>query len=151
MRVLFLDCDGVLNNRDSWNTIYDTEIYYSCHVLNRDLVERLIKIVKDTDCKVVLSSTWRILDRGVPFLKNNGIDIFDSTDKEYGTRGTQIARWLAKHPEVSTYAIVDDDDDMLDSQLKHFFQTDIEHGLTESVAYRITYWLTRYDKEISKN
>lgn len=51
-------------------------------------------------------------------------------------RGEQIAEWLAEHPEVTRFAIVDDDSDMgdLDSYL---FKTDFNSGLTAEIADRI--------------
>lgn len=56
-------------------------------------------------------------------------------------RGYEIEEWLNKHPEVENYVILDDDDDMLDSQLNNFVRTsgnsdhpdkiDIGYGLTK--------------------
>ena len=45
-----------------------------------------------------------------------------------GTRGEEINQWMAKHPEVNGYVILDDRDDILSGQLAHFIKTDIETG-----------------------
>jgi hypothetical protein len=37
------------------------------------------------------------------------------------TRGQQIQAWLEKHPEVTRYAIIDDNSDMTEEQLEHHF------------------------------
>lgn len=51
-------------------------------------------------------------------------------------RGEEIRQILVKYrPEK--YAILDDDSDMLDYQLRHFFQTDPDYGLTDTIAYRV--------------
>src|SRR3546814_6841131 len=44
-------------------------------------------------------------------------------------RGGEIAEWLSRHPEVSVYAIVDDDSDMLPEQRHAFVQTRFEDGI----------------------
>jgi hypothetical protein len=139
MKVLFLDVDGVLNKQDDYKVLRngDGHLY-----LNWDMLETLQKIVEDTGCKVVLSSVWRILKENQDFIKEH-VEIFGMTDKitDAYRRGGQIQRWLNVHPDVEVYAIVDDDSDMLDSQLPHFFQTELAHGLTPGIAYRITYHL----------
>lgn len=40
-----------------------------------------------------------------------------------GSRGDEIVAWLAQHPEVVSYAIIDDDDNMLDAQMPYLVQT----------------------------
>lgn len=143
MKVLFLDCDGVLNSHRDFEVVWDSPDNYFC--LNRRAVERIQNIIRNTDCKIVLSSSWRNLDGGRGFLETMGIPIFDKTGRsEDGFRGKEIQAWLDSHPEVIQYAIVDDDGDMLDSQLKNFVQTTMEHGLTDSHEYRLEYILTHH-------
>lgn len=142
MKVLFLDVDGVLN-------MYGSGGIYA---LNRKRLQLLQKIIQETDAKIVLSSTWRILSEARRRLKNvlgyRGLSIHDVTPqfgvKENGERfyrGHEINDWLDRHPEVTQYVILDDDGDMLDTQLRHFVQTDGKIGLTETLAYRATYIL----------
>jgi hypothetical protein len=47
------------------------------------------------------------------------------------TRGQQIQAWLEKHPEVTHYAIIDDNSDMTEEQLEHHFvHTCMSNGFT---------------------
>jgi hypothetical protein len=56
-------------------------------------------------------------------------------------RGHEIQDWLDKHKEVTNYVIIDDDNDMLDTQRSNFVRTannmhhedkvDIGYGLTK--------------------
>ena len=131
MKVLFLDVDGVLNKHSSYTTISD---------IGGGLKLDLDALIHDTKCKIVLSSTWRILEDTYNFISKH-VEIFDVTDQDRGCRGDQIQRWLNKHPEVTNYAIVDDDSDMLDSQLRYYVHTEFEYGLTDNAAYRIEYIL----------
>ena len=142
MKVIFVDCDGVLNKASDFETYMDgTDNYFR---LNRKLVDRLLKIVKDTDAKLVLSTSWRKLHGSIEFLNKCGLEFIDQTvnfSDKGSKRGFEIQDWLDAHPEVTVYAILDDDSDMLLSQRENFFQTEFEYGLSEGIAYRVTYKL----------
>ena len=90
------------------------------------------KLCEETDCKVVLSSTWRILATPqdiVAFEKFLGVEIIGETPQKDGIRGEEIKEWIDKNrPEV--YAIVDDDSDMLPEQRDAFVQTTHRDGLS---------------------
>lgn len=139
MKILFLDVDGVLNKASDYAV--RIEGAKSCLLVNQHLVDRMQQVLEDTGAKVVLSSSWRNLQGGREFVEECGIPIIDETDNGPGKRGDQIQRWLDSHPEVETYAIVDDDSDMLDHQLPHFVLTEFETGLTKQAAYRLAYKL----------
>lgn len=90
------------------------------------------KIVLDTGCQVVLSSSWRVFhDDGIKEIGRQVTFIDDVTpppwyDKEsdhHSTRGEEIQKWLDVHSDVDVYAIVDDDTKMLENQLPNYFQT----------------------------
>lgn len=139
-KILFLDVDGVLNSLFTGGR----------YALKRVCLKRLENIVKNTGCEIVLSSTWRRDEYALKRLKRvlayRGIKITDTTIYiPKGIRGDEITEWLYRHPDVTRYAIVDDDSDMLDSQLPHFFQTDPQYGMTEIIAYRIAYHLNEID------
>lgn len=148
MKVLFLDVDGVLNTNSALRVIQPEGHMFKLDAL---LVDRLKVIVEETGCELVLSSAWRMFEGGREFLEEMLETRFLSqTERLQGWRGEEIQLWLKERPEVTNYAIVDDDGDMLESQLRNFFQTDPEHGLTETIAYRITYHLkkgSRYDRD----
>jgi hypothetical protein len=57
VKVLFLDIDGVLNGHE-----YDDEAK-SCNI-RRECVKRLNRVVKETGCKIVVSSAWRYMIHG---------------------------------------------------------------------------------------
>lgn len=138
MKVLFLDVDGVLNSLNSGGM----------YALKRLCLKRLENIVKDTGCKIVLSSTWRkdeyALKRLKRVLKYRGLEIYGTTPiHEKGFRGEEINWWLRNQDgDIGIdYAIVDDNSDFYENQLPHFFQTDPQYGLTDVIAYRIAYHL----------
>lgn len=136
MKILFLDVDGVLNTYSSGGL----------YTLKKSCLKRLQRIVEETGCKIVLSSTWRkdeyALRRLKRVLKYRNISIMSCTPVLHNSiRGLEIAMWLNSN-NVSTYAIVDDDSDMEDWQLPHFFQTDPKYGLTDTITHRIIQHLT---------
>lgn len=134
MKVLFLDCDGVLNHTPDFRVVAEEGFIYR---LNCDLIDNLKHVIEETSCKIVLSSAWRLMEGGRETVEKWATEIFDVTPNTDGCRGEQIACWLADHNEVERYAIVDDDSDMLPHQLPHFVQTDFDHGLTSNLAHRL--------------
>lgn len=52
-------------------------------------------------------------------------------------RGEEIKEWLDKHPEVTDYAILDDDSDMLEEQFEKFHHCDRWFGMSPNHLYRI--------------
>lgn len=38
--------------------------------------------------------------------------------------GLEIDEWLKRHPFISDYIIIDDDSDMLEKQMSHFFKVE---------------------------
>lgn len=151
MKAIFLDCDGVLNMHNSGG-------FYT---LNRARLRLLEKIVKDSGAQIVVSSTWRNSPSHMKKLINSlgyrGIKVIGVTESlgvskngERYFRGHEIQKYLDEHPEIEQYVILDDDSDMLDSQLRNFIQTDGNIGLTETLAYRATYILNNGPTSIKK-
>lgn len=135
-RVLFLDVDGVLNHLGIWKIGRPNPIDPEC-------VARLNEVLGKTKARVVLSSAWRGLRSLEAKLRKSGAlkrkyprdwrtPQLHSTSKGgiimARVRGDEIAAWLARHPEVNRYAIVDDDGDMLAEQMPYFVQTDFHDG-----------------------
>lgn len=136
--ILFLDFDGVLNCQQSF-----MEPRRGKHRIDRDKVALLTEVVAKTGCKVVISSAWRGNDRCRGILRDYGFkgsfhrDWRTGWNKEYGKiRGDEIADWLARNGSPS-FAIVDDDSDMLDWQQDRFVKTSFETGLTREHADRL--------------
>lgn len=132
MKVLFLDIDGVLN---STRTVVAFGQGFP-HTLDRmDLFDNVAltlirKLCYVGDISIVLSSTWRMIFPFHDIANALDLPIMGATDTKGRLRGEEIGRWLSAHLEVTTYAIVDDDSDMLDEQLPFFVQTNGDDGLS---------------------
>lgn len=135
----FLGClvDGVLNNsrtstrtRDGWCFVDDY------------LVERLARIVQQTQAKVILSSSWRDgwNENEIYFqdlrqkLLSYGIPLQDRTGKWRKTRAQEITEYLNKHPEITNYVILDDVPDFSSIGYENVILTNSFLGLTERNA-----------------
>lgn len=153
-KALFLDIDGVLNDI---GTKEKTPMGFLG--LDDDKVLLLKKIISDTGAGIVLSSTWRFVYARKKIdglylkmkFKEHGMRITDTTlpadylrthkndDGIYKTearRGAQIMAYLAAYPEITGYAVLDDETfDFRDHDMKrHFVRTDFRKGLTEMDA-----------------
>jgi len=128
--VLFLDIDGVLNGHEK----LQGSPY--CGV-RADCMARLNRIVRETGCRFVLASSWRYMVllgqmtlKGFEYLmithglivpkvrdivKGEGAPVLfrdtlpeDRTVNDLHDRGKLARAWLDAHPEVKTYAALDD-------------------------------------------
>lgn len=128
--VLFLDIDGVLNDHRAIVCRPNNLLLPQCKTLER--------VLRETGCAIVLSSSWRYVVepavmqawlriRGVPSARVIGRT---ATGAEMGLpivkipgasgalmyagecRGDEIAQWIEKHGLVGRFAIVDDEADM---------------------------------------
>lgn len=148
MKVVFLDFDGVLNS--------ETSFLYEHNRRKRDNEQGVKGQVNETlslhccaafrevlitypDLKIVLSTTWRELfdmDWLKAKLDEYKIDssrVIGRTPKDhsFGRRGAEIQWWLDEHPEVTHYAIIDDNDWEISNWhgKDRFVQTDWERGM----------------------
>lgn len=127
MKVLFLDIDGVLVTKDcTWND------FRKCHNLNPFCVEELRRVIAETGCTIVVSSTWR--KRGerwiTRFLEVHGIEVHDITG-DGKTRGDEILEWVANNPVTKFIAV---DDDVHDMGKVTVVQTTWTSGLDQEIA-----------------
>jgi hypothetical protein len=138
LKVLFLDIDGVvLSGQDLWNTGNN-------RYLPPEKIALIAEVCEKAGAVIVVSSTWRFSDDTFGALQSLGLPLHPdwrtAMPKMQGLiwiaegRGHEIADWLARHPETSAYAIVDDDSDMLPAQAAHFVQTPFEVGIQQSHA-----------------
>ncbi len=116
MKVIFLDVDGVLNcafsrSRCGMFTGIDSR-----------KVKALRQIVEQTGARLVLTSTWKedwqrldkesqteagdYLDRK---LKRERLALYDKTEDYGRMRGKEIREWLARHPGVEAWVVLDDE------------------------------------------
>ena len=137
--VLFLDVDGVLNRCGK-----------SATRLESDLIDNLVHVVEQTDCRIVVSSTWRWMpgpmedltraleDRGLTILSSTPVHQIRTQGGLYtsAVRGDEIQAWMDEHGTPERFCIVDDDGDM--GHLKHaLIQTNSFEGMTPDHARRI--------------
>ena len=154
MKVILLDIDGVLNCAKSNSRIPSPEEPNVWYVgIDSDKMRNLVKIVQETDAKIVLTTTWRDhyevgaykqMDPVGKYMNNKfrkfGLKIYDKIEpgKRFN-RGIGAKRWLEEHPEVIDFVILDDEEmgyytdyDLFDP---HFVKTLWDgHGLTENCA-----------------
>lgn len=152
MNILFLDIDGVLNS-DFWykkqppNSTSNNSL---AQHLDKQAIALLNKIVRKTQAKIVLSTTWRLhysLETLQTILENCGFigELIGKTPDLVSlhssfVRGNEILQWCkdneavigGKYQNFKSYVILDDKDDMLYWQRKNFFQIDRYAGLTPS-------------------
>ena len=137
MRVIFLDIDGVLNHCDTRSAAPSTDEALPIPIAP-ECMARLNRLIAETGTKVVISSSWRKFARWQdlgPALVRHGLcaDVIGETPDlvndaiwldhwrtregapfayERMERGWEIREWLAAHPEVTAFVILDDCSDM---------------------------------------
>lgn len=134
MKVVFLDIDGVLNCSKTKNP---RKFPY---VVDPKLLARLNKLLERTAAKVVLSSSWRLDPIGIMAAKHWGVPFIDACpDLPKKARSEEIVGWIAAHPKVSRFVVIDDEDDELDDL--PLFQPSCKTGLTPEIAKAVERYL----------
>lgn len=155
MKILFLDIDGVLNHTRTRGAMWSPGEPLPIPIAP-ECMARLNRLVAETGAKIVMSSSWRLFacwqDLG-PALVRHGLigDVIGETPSlvnnavwlerwrlrdgapftyERMERGWEIREWLAAHPEVTAFVILDDGSDM--AELRPWLVlTDSNDGLDE--------------------
>ncbi|CAN5571403.1 hypothetical protein BH10PSE14_BH10PSE14_06130 [soil metagenome] len=137
MRILFLDIDGVL--------MCEEEYRAGGGVKNQFPGKRaplILDVCRRAGAVIVVSSTWRhgndtrdlFISHGFPLHSDWRTPLNERTTAGGlllgELRGHEIKHWLDAHPEVESYAIIDDDSDMLPEQLPWFCKTTFPEGVT---------------------
>lgn len=145
MNAIFLDIDGVLNSEESHNPRNFP------YFIDDVLLGRFKELVRLTDAKVILSSTWRVDPIGLLAAKYFSVPYDDiCPDLPGAPRCEEVISWLRGHPEVVRYVVLDDDDDCLDEL--PLFQPSQRTGLTPEIAKGIEEFLAgRSDKDMRAN
>lgn len=155
-KILFLDIDGVLVTRWSLKQQSGTRAPLDPQCLNH-----LDRIIKETNCEIVISSSCRQkdLESTIELFKKYdfhkkivGITIrgYESVIKGHHLpipRGVEIKAWIDKNIRYIKekgfvdndyrYCILDDDSDMLLEQAPYFVKTEFETGLQEIHANQV--------------
>lgn len=133
LRVLFLDIDGVLNSARTCLALGGIP-----HDLRAEDVARLDPVAlsllrglcRAAGLSVVVSSTWRITHHWDAIGRALGLPTMGATPRSRtGFRGDEVRAWLADHPEVLDWAILDDDSDFHRDQVARFVRCDGQEGL----------------------
>ena len=128
--VIFLDIDGVLNRR----------VGEGNHTVDRDLLARFDRIVRATDARVVLASTWRHDPTALADARRLGIPFEDVLpDLRPRSRAAEVEAWLAAHPDAGRFAVLDDEDDGYSKC--PLFQPSPRQGLTPKLAQKLDAYL----------
>ena len=127
---IFLDIDGVMNNRIDWMRKVDnkSENFEDHRMFCDEAWQMLSDVCKEIDAKVILSSSWRLSlkkdgDVIVPvnpkcYLSNRLLNYFDKyniklnglTTNYYDYRGKQIQEYVKKYfGEYDKYIVLDDE------------------------------------------
>lgn len=143
IRALFLDIDGALNYRGCHYKLPNSNIYF----VDDEKIKLLKQIIDATNCKIVLSSTWRYewiwndlgmhTDGSFELIRDKlleyDIRLLSRTPKlESGYRGEEIDTWLKswRGETIESFVILDDDTDMKPHGSR-LIQTSFEKGLTQ--------------------
>lgn len=123
MKVIFLDIDGVLNDRQTFQSRYEHHQSTGEWLLAIDetMVGRLANIVRKTSAEIVLSSSWRTgfsydtceplgeqAQGLVDILNKYGLSIYSRTGRGKD-RTDEIEEWLRNHKDINSFVILDDD------------------------------------------
>ena len=145
--VIFLDVDGVLHppNPKHERLFFRT----SC-------MDLLKKICTESNCKIVLSTTWRLHEQGratlAAKLAEHGCPGFVSRTPSIAQfqRPREILAWVNKHRPL-TWCAIDDWPLHEDARMKgHFVQTRPRYGLQPDTAARVLSMLAAQRGEVTE-
>lgn len=141
MKVLFLDIDGVLNRYDMFEGKGSREI------ISDEMVARINRVIKETGCSVVISSSWRLimsLNELNLLLEEHGFlseAIIDRTP-HIDRRDNEILVWLRDHQDVTKFAVVDDEASDLTEVKDQLVQTSFDTGILDEHTEQLIKILT---------
>lgn len=142
MKALFLDIDGVLNHEDFFvkraeKAENNEFLSYPLDQFDPLCVERVNRILDETEAKLIISSSWRFTKGLDNILTTVGFKhpIHDTTPYiPNKIRGEEIDLWLNNHKDFDRYVILDDDKDFLRKQKPYFVHTSRKDGLTDKLT-----------------
>lgn len=151
INILFLDIDGVLNS-----VSYDRIRTPDQGNIDETRLPLIKQIILETSARIILSSSWRKHWERAPSLCDDigrelnhlfaryGLSIYDKTPcLPSEDRAEEIRAWLADHPEVKAYAILDDISFGWGDLQEHLVKTNprIGRGVEEKHVRRAVYLL----------
>lgn len=135
MKAIFLDVDGVLNN-----DFTQTRTSSGADFVDDFLIERLVRLINETNAIVIMSSSWRYgrtckthhqdFVELLAKLKEHGVNVVDYTPTlNTAHKSIEIKQYLSEHPEIDKFIILDDDE--MELFPKEHIQTINRYGLTD--------------------
>lgn len=132
--IIFLDCDGVLNNAQTREIVPETGFIGA----DENNIIQLVRIIQATNAEIVLSSTWQNDAPMLAYLKEKlayyNLKIIDTTHEKDIFRGHTILKYVNAH-QINHYVILDDYpyEDFYTLHLEaHLVQTDFSVGLSSA-------------------
>ena len=131
MYAIFLDYDGVLVSTNWEDSVLLKYGYTPVNELAPELIDNLVKVVEAVpDAKLIITSQWRGDTRAfissMLQLTHRGLRIWDTVGEDVCTdRSAEIRDYIAHHPEIDHYVILDDetlDQDLRAKQVKTTLQ-----------------------------
>ena len=152
MNYIFLDIDGVMNNRIDWMSKVDnkSENFEDHRMFCDEAWEMLSNVVRETGAKVILSSSWRLgfknhngyvvcksndcplSKRLLSYFKKYNIELVGLTTNHYDYRGKQIRDYVKRNLfTTDKWVVLDDEDRDIKGYCKEeqIIKTDFETGL----------------------
>lgn len=145
MKVIFVDADGCMID-DGWaDRCFAEEGYdpYDYDEFNPRSLRLLARLKEETKAEVVFSSSWRFdelsfINAKVQF-EEVGIQLYGYTTLNWHTgqtRSDEIALFLAEHPEIENYVILDDVDITNEVLRAHWVKTTFKEGFSREMFLR---------------
>ena len=138
-KIIFLDFDGVLATEGYTESLLitgqKTKDKFGM-LFNPNCIEQLDKIIKHTNAKIVITSSWKNYLSLWDFVwmwryrKMSGL-VIGVTPSISIYRGEEINKWLRKHKGITNYVIIDDMDykQFREEQCSHLVTTNHFSGL----------------------
>lgn len=158
-KILFLDIDGVLISQEYSKLMYNKYgPSQSWKRFDPKAITILSDIVSSTNCKIVISSAWRI-GRSVEELQNifrkQNFKFYDNIISKTTSismpvsRGKEITTWIENNiNDIYSYAILDDEDYDLKNHVSRLIQTNFTYGLLDCHKQKV---INLLNKKINLN
>jgi hypothetical protein len=108
MKILFLDLDGVVRVPTGKARLGEDDFDFC-----QERIGMLSEFVEQMGVKIVISSDWRLFETRDEIKRNLSRNLAGSFHDDWmtpilGKRWKEIDTWLGTHPEVTSFAVVDD-------------------------------------------
>ena len=173
-KYIFLDIDGVLNSEHTLNESCENMDQKIASIISDQLVKNLSYLVKKTDAKIILSSSWRVYFNEntkkpinlfamilLAALNKHNLKLHDMTPFVKGQfsneRGLEIKTYVEKN-NITDYVVIDDEefsDFKTHLDMSRFIQTNFgnenttieNEGLNKKVAEKAIEILNKGQKQ----